>query len=232
MPDYRLQLLIDPSVLPILRATGQRITLARPVNSHSSPSVIWLSFDPLQNCDVRWREEFGIYASTTAVQQGASIAKLSEIGAPVQDGASYSLTATATFNGPSASGGAQRGTYTVKNDLPYQDYPVLTFGLTQSVQVNQVQAVRKPISATPVLSTQMAHMVPFPTVSIWLQSTFPSETIITRIVGRPSVARFGDGVTDLTLKYDPNLGVFAPQPGLAKEQSEHPHVEPIPPLLY
>ena len=77
MPDYRLQLLIDPSVLPIIRAAGQRITLAKPVNSDSSPNVVWLSIDPFQSTEVQWSEEYGIYASTTAVQQGASITKLS-----------------------------------------------------------------------------------------------------------------------------------------------------------
>lgn len=210
MPDYRLQLLIDPADLTIIRNSGQRITLAKPVNSDSSPNVVWLSIDPFQSTEVQWSEEYGIYASTTAVVQGASINKLSETGVPAQDGASYSFTSAATFNGPFSSGGVALGTYGAQNDMPNAAYPVLTFGLTQSALINQKPSDRKPISATPVLATQFASMTPFASVYIWLQSQFSSETIITRITGKTSKARFGGGVTDISLKYDPNLGVFVP----------------------
>jgi len=191
MPDYRLQLLIDPADLTIIRAAGQRITLAKPVNSDSSPNVIWLSIDPFQSTEVQWSEEYGIYASTTAVQQGASITKLSETGVPAQDGAGYTFTSAATFNGPFSGSGVARGSYGAQNDMPNASYPMLTFGLTQSALINQKPTERKPISATPVLSTQFANMTPFSSVYIWLQSQFSSETIITKITGKTSKARFG-----------------------------------------
>lgn len=209
MPNYRLQLQIDPVDLAIIRASGQRITLAKPVNSDSSPNVVWLSIDPFQSTEVQWSEEYGIYSSTTAVQQGASITKLSETGVPAQDGATYSFTSAATFNGP-FGGGVAPGTYGAQNDMPYSSYPVLTFGLTQSALINQKPSERKPISATPVLATQFAAMTPFSSVYIWLQSQFSSETIITKITGKTSKARFGGAVTDINMKYDPMLGVFVP----------------------
>ncbi|MCQ4166517.1 hypothetical protein [Tahibacter harae] len=225
MPDYRLQLLIDPADLNVIRAAGQRITLAKPVNSDSSPNVVWLSIDPFQSTEVQWAEEYGIYASTTAVQQGASITKLSETGVPAQDGATYSFTAGATFNGP-FGGGVPRGTYGAQNDMPNSNYPMLTFGLTQSALINQKPVERKPISATPVLATQFASMTPFTSVYIWLQSQFASETIITKIVGRTSKARFGGGVTDLSLKYDAGLGVFVPVSAAGKAvKADHDSVE-------
>ncbi|MBN8738755.1 MAG: hypothetical protein BGP24_12550 [Lysobacterales bacterium 69-70] len=232
MPDYRLQLLIDPTDLSVIRTAGQRITLAKPVNSDSSPNVIWLSIDPFQSTEVQWSEEYGIYASTTAVQQGASITKLSETGVPAQDGASYSFTSAATFNGPFSSGSVARGSYGAQNDMPNSNYPMLTFGLTQSALINQKPAERKPISATPVLATQFANMTPFSTVYIWLQSQFSSETIITKITGKTSKARFGGGVNDLSLKYDANLGVFVPVSAQGKALADHPNVELSTPLLF
>ena len=109
---------------------------------------------------------------------------------------------------------------------------MLTFGLTQSALINQKPAERKPISATPVLATQFANMTPFSTVYIWLQSQFASETIITTITGKTSKARFGGGVNDLALKYDPNLGVFVPVSAQGKLMAEHPNVELSTPLLF
>lgn len=220
MPSYRLQLLIDKNDLPIIKGAQQRITLAKPVSS-TSPNVIWQSIDPFVSTEVAWEEQYGIYASTVAVREGATITKISETEIPAQDGAYYSFTPATVFNGP-FSGGVERGSYKAVNDVPYSEYPMLTFGLTQSALINQKPSDRKPISATPVLATQSATMTPFTNVHIWLQSTFSSETIITKIVGSSSVARFGGKVTDITLKYDPNLGVFvaASPKGLLQHDSE------------
>jgi hypothetical protein len=148
MPNYTLQLLIDAKDLPIIKAAGQRITLAKPVNS-SSPNVIWLSVDPFQSTEISWQEQYGIYASTTLIQEGASIAKLSETDFPAQDGAYYTFTTGNVFTGPD-QGSVQPGSYGAQNNTDYSTYPVLTFGLTQSAMVNQVNAERKPLSATPV----------------------------------------------------------------------------------
>lgn len=210
MPDYRLQLQIDPADLAIIRGSGQRITLAKPVSADSSPNVVWLSIDPFESTDVEWSEEYGIYASTVAVVQGATISKLSETGIGAQDGANYSFTSAAVFNGPFPGGGVPAGSYGARNDMPSSNYPLLTFGLTQSALINTVPQSRKPISATPVLATQQAVMTPFSSVYIWLQSQFTSETIITTITGRSAKAVFGDGVTDIGLKYDATIGAFLP----------------------
>lgn len=209
MPNYRLQLLIDNDVLPIIKGAGQRITLAKPVSS-GSPNVIWLSIDPFSSTEVSWEEQYGIYASTTAIQQGAEITKLSETDFPAQDGAYYALNWAAVFNGPFPGEKVPRGSFGAQNDVPFNQYPSLTFGLTQNALINQKAADRKPISATPVLATQFAAMTPFTNVYIWLQSTFASETIITTITGQHTVAKFGGDVNNITLKYEPSLGVFVP----------------------
>ncbi|MBN8884895.1 MAG: hypothetical protein J0I77_04205 [Rudaea sp.] len=222
MPSYRLQLLIDKEVLPIIKGAGQRITLAKPVNS-SSPNVIWQSIDPFVSTEVQWDEQYGIYASTVQMTDGATITKMSETDIPAVDGAYYSFTSATVFTGPFGGGSVPKGSYKANNDVPFSSYPALTFGLTQTALINQQPADRKPISATPVLATQSAMMTPFTNIYIWLQSTFKSETIITQITGNYSVAKFGGSVTDLVLKYDPNLGIFAPASkgtALLQEDSE------------
>lgn len=224
MPDYNVKFLIDNNDLQIIRASGQRLTLAKPLDA-ASPNVIWLSIDPFASTDVEWTEEYGIYASTTQVSQGARISKLSESAFPAQDGAYYSFTSAAVFNGPFTGNGVGRGSYGAQNDMPSSSYPVLTFGLTQTALVNQQPAERKPLSATPVLATQFANMTPFTIVYAWLQAQFASETIITQITGKTTKIRLGGGVNEMTLKYDPGLGVFVPVTSSGKLNAKSELVE-------
>lgn len=229
MTAYSLQLLIDPQDLALLYAAGQRITLAKATHS-GPPNVAWLVFDPLQSNTVQWMEEYGLYASTTSLQQGAMIAQLAQSGMPAQSGASYSFTSAAMFNGPFPGG--PPGAYRVQNDMPGSIYPMPTFGLIQSAQVNGVYLAGKPVSAWPVLATQALTFTPANSIYIWLQSMFGSATIVTQIIGRVTIARFGGNVTELTLKYDAGSGQFVQQPGLAKAQAEEAHVELVQPGFY
>jgi len=207
--NFSIKFLIDPKDLTFIKAAQQRITLAKPVNSEN-PSVIWLSIDPFQSTDVEWTEEYGIYASTTMIAEGASITKLSETPFPAQDGAYYTLSSATVFNGPFPGGGVARGSFGAQNDVPNSAYPLLTFGLTQSALINKAPVERKPVSATPVLATQFANMTPFTIVYAWLQSQFSSETIITRITGKAAKITLGGSVTSVTMKYSPELGMFVP----------------------
>lgn len=230
MPDYSLKFLIDQKDLVIIKGAQQRITIAKPVGG-GSPNVIWLTIDPFQSTDVAWTEEYGIYASTTQIMNGASISKLSESGTAV-DGAYYALTAATVFNGPFTGSGVLRGTYAAQNDVPHSEYPVLTFGLTQNALVNQKPVDRKPLSATPVLAGQFTQMTPFTTVYAWLQAQFTSETIITKITGKSAKVTLGGGITDLTLKYNPELAMFVPVTDQGKFQMEHSAVQLLTEAVY
>jgi len=221
MPDYTLTLNIDPVDLAIIKGAQQRITLAKPVGN-GDPNVVWLSIDPFQSTAVEWVEDYWIYASTTAVVEGASISKLSEVTpGPALDAGYYPFTSAAMFNEIQPSSSIPKGTFAANNDMPYSQYPALTFGLSQSALVNKKKADRKPISAQSVLATQQAQMTPFTNIHVWLQSRFASETIITKIVGKSSVAKFGGGVNEITLKYDPDRGIFLPVAGQGLIETGH-----------
>ena len=43
-------------------------------------------------------------------------------------------------------------TFASNNNMPYNQYPMLTFGLSQSAMISKKPAERKPISAQAVLS--------------------------------------------------------------------------------
>ena len=216
MPNYSLTLNIDPADLNVIKAAGQRITLAKPVGA-GDPNVIWLSIDPFQSTTVEWKEDYWIYSSTTAVSQGAAISKLSEVTpGPALDAGYYPFTPAATFGVFQNDPGVNSGTFAAVNNMPYAQYAALTFGLSQSAMVNKTLAERKPISAQLVPSQNQIQMTPFTTVYVWLQSQFASETIITKITSNTAITKFGGGVSDITLKYDPTRGVFMPGTGAAK----------------
>lgn len=208
---FTLNLNIAPQVLSIIKAAGQRITLAKPVGN-GDPNVIWLSIDPFQATSVEWTEEYWIYASATEVSPREKISKLSEVTpGPAFDAGYYPFTSAAVFNPIVPTTDIPKGTYAADNDMPFINYPALTFGLSQSALVNQQPNERKPISAQTVLATQRIEMTPFTNVHIWLQSEFASETIIESIVGNSVVAKFGGGIDNISLAYDPNRGIFVPE---------------------
>jgi hypothetical protein len=230
MANYSVKFLVDNQDLTVIKGAQQRITLAKPVNG-GTPNVIWLSIDPFASTDIAWTEEYGIYASTTAITNGVTIDKLSETAGPAIDGAYYSLTTATVFNGPFSGEGVVKGTYAARNDVPSSAYPMLTFGLTQTALVNKQAAERKPLSATPVLATQFAEMTPFTIVYAWLQSQFTSETIITKITGKSAKVTLGGGVSTMTLKYNPELGMFVPVNQQGKF-AEHAAVELLAPAMF
>ena len=211
MPDFTLTLNIDPETLKIIKAAQQRITLAKPVGS-GDPNVVWLSIDPFQSTTVEWTEDYWIYASTTQIAEGATISKLSEVTpGPALDAGYYPFSSAAVFNDFVKTNEIPRGTFAANNDMPASNYPFLTFGLSQSALVNKKKAERKPISAQLVLPTQQSKMTPFTNIYIWLQSQFSSETIITKITGKSAVAKFGGGVSEITMAYDLDRGIFVPE---------------------
>lgn len=208
MPNYSLKLNIPTEALSVIKQAGQRIMLAKEVSSCNGPNVVWLSIDPFESTDVEWTENYGIYAATSEASHGATISRLSETPFPAIDGVSYTLSSHAIFESPEPDACVPRNSFGARNEMPYADYPSLVFGLSQSALVNKRPVERKPISATPVLSSQSVVMTPYQNVHIWLQANFESETIITRIEGRDSVARFGGEVNALSLTYDTTRGEF------------------------
>jgi hypothetical protein len=208
--QFSLSLNIDSQSLNYIKAAPQNIVIAKPVAS-SNPNVAWLSFDPFGSNTVTWDESYGIYASTTQFQNGATINKMSEAPYPAQDGTLYTLTPSAVFTGPSTSGNPPpAGTFEVINNMPPSQYPALTFGLEQKATVNGSAQQATPLNAQVVLATQTAMFTPLTTVFVWLQANLSSGTMITQVIGKASIVTFGNGVADQSLSYDPNTGMFVP----------------------
>ncbi|WP_269583055.1 hypothetical protein [Roseibium sp. Sym1] len=226
MTSYQLQLNIDMETLRYIKAAQQRITLARTVSS-SEPSVVWLTFDPFAANMIEWAEDFWLYASNTQMTSGASILKLSELTpGPALDAGYYPFTAAAVFNQFVGSSDIPQGSFAINNDMPPSSYPALTFGLSQTANVNGQVTERKVISAQMVLANQTLLLTPTTRVYVWLQSQFTSGTAIGKIIGKYTVATFGGGVSEISMTYDPNRGIFVPSNAALSDQGNVLHVEP------
>jgi hypothetical protein len=230
MSRYSLNLQIDPQSLSMLRATGQRITVGRSVNG-APPNVAWIVFNPLASNSVTWEDQYGLYASTTGLTNGATITQMSAVSPPARDASIYRFQPSMTFSGPTP-GGAPAGSYGIQNEAPPSGMPMLTFGLTQSAMVNGAGTPSQPVSATALLSQMMAVLTPTSTIHVWLQSMFGSSTFVSNITAPTTKVTFGGNVTSQTLAYDPNRGVFVPASVRASESAETDHVEVSEPSLH
>ncbi|WP_019962468.1 hypothetical protein [Woodsholea maritima] len=205
--EYTLALDIAPADLDVIKNAGQKITLMKRT-SNSSANVIWLTIDPFQSNTVQWQEDYWMYASNTVYANGSTISKLSETSpGPAQDGMMYTF-ANNNFSEPAKAPDVPSGTFAAVNQVSYQQYPSLIFGLAQSAMVNELPVDRKPISARPVLSTQHVAITPYTIVDVFLQGHFESETIITNVIGSLASARFGGSVNTIRMTYSPTVGVF------------------------
>lgn len=207
--NFELTLHFNPNDLRNVSNANQKVALAKPTIG-GTVEVLWVDFAPLENNTITWSENYSIYASTTSLAApGTVITKKSEVaGGSASTGALYLFENNGTFSGPTVDRNVGNSTFSVRNDMSYERYPYLTFGLLQSAEVNAKPEINRPISATSVLATQTIRMTPLTNVYIWLEAHFSSSSIITTVEGNKSSATFGGGVDSIALVYDPKTGKF------------------------
>lgn len=230
MARYTLNLQIDSQSLSMMYAAGQRITLARSL-ANAPPNVTWIVFNPMQMNTVTWDDTYGLYASTTNIANGATIQQMSIVPPPARDAAIYPFQPSLIFGNPTP-GGPPPGSYAIQNAVPPSSWPMLTFGLTQDATVNGVSTSPRPVSATPMMSQMVSTLTPTETITLWLQSSFGSSTVVTNILGPTTRVNYGGSVTSATLRYDPNRGVFVPASALTAANTEANPVEISEPSLF
>lgn len=212
----KLKLLVDKEDLRTLLAAQLRITLAKTINQNA-PLLTWVTFYSRELATAEWSEDYWIYASTTKIERGAMITKLTEVNpGPAQTGGYYQLTPAATFSEYHQSTSTPATDYMAYNSMPYSQYQMLTFGLSQSITVNDFLADRLPFWAENVPATYQVNFTPNSGIYIWLQNNFDSGMVfstqqqMSSSAGLRTLVRFLPGVDVITLKYDPNMGVFMP----------------------
>ena len=209
MPTFTLNTTFTQDALTMLYATGTNVVVAKPSSGGSSPNVAWIAFRPLIANGMTWEEKYGIYCSTSGIQNGALLTQMSQAPFPAGDGQKYPLTA-AGFFGPPQTGGSP-GSYTATNqynNLAPNGPGFLTFGLFQNANVNGTAMTSNAVSAAPVPYQSTAVMTPFTTIYLWTQSQVVSNTVVTSVTSVQTQVVFGGSITTISLNFDPTTGGF------------------------
>lgn len=180
--NYQINISIDNQGLQTIYNNGLYVTLVKSVVSQpvaqGNLPIAWVAFQPLQQNQVSWQEQFTMYATTTVLQAGATIVMTSQTNTPVQTGWTYTFE-QGQFNG--VSGGSQ-STFNLAN----QQNGNFNFGLAQQAIVNNVQ-VTAPLNAIPVPYNMSATFTPLETISLFLASYSNNGSVISQVASNALV---------------------------------------------
>jgi hypothetical protein len=161
----------------------------------------------MQANTLSWSEQYGIYASTSGVTNGAVLTQLSSVPVGAAMNKLYTLEESAVISGP-VSGGAPNSFALLNKYNNSTGY--MTVGLFQDANVNGTKITGNALSAAPVLLSSTAVMTPYTTVYIWLQSQVISNTVVTTVTSPMTQLNFGGGVNEISVAYDSASGTFLP----------------------
>jgi hypothetical protein len=213
MPKYTLELSFAQNDLETIKGAQENIIVAKPVgNAEGTPNVAWLSINPLEGNQIKWTEDYAMYASTFQIQSGASIVQTSATSYPAEDGVCYKFDANGAFSGQtSAPEPVATGSYGALND--YTALPAMTFGLTQSATTTSGNFTLQPLNAQSVPQNQQVVFTPFTTVWVWLEAQLSSGVVLTSVFSKVAVVTFGGTVNTQALTYSASHGQFEPNAG-------------------
>jgi hypothetical protein len=216
MSTFKLQIAFSDAELKAIYESDTRVIVAKPSKDGNDPNVAWQVFKPFQANTLAWKEEYGIYASTSEVKNGAQLSQLSSVPVGASMNKLYVLEDNATITGPLSGGEAHSYALTNKYSggiIPGTDDPnkrIMTVGLFQDANVNGTDIKGNAVSAAPVLLASTAIMTPYTTVYIWLQSEVKSNSVVTTVTSVKTALTFGGGKNSISVTYDAPSGKFLP----------------------
>lgn len=182
MATYKLNLSIGEDDVRQLNNLGRKIVIVKCTEEDTVASsgeiitgVAWITFKPWQQTLVKWQNSFAVYASDTDIQSGATITTQA-IRNAVPSVKLYSFTPNNIFE-ESSKLDTHDNTYYVNNNCG--DNEVYTFGLAQSVTVQNKHFDMNPINAVHVLNKDHAYFTPIEKVKIFIQSNARDSKVIT-----------------------------------------------------
>ncbi|KDM90239.1 hypothetical protein [Photobacterium galatheae] len=199
MSSYNLNINIDSNDVRIINQSQQKIVLVKTVGGSSGSKVAWVTFSPFEHNEVSWTEQYGVYASSTQVQNGAEIYKTSAVN-PATSEVVYPFE-NGTFGSPQSGG--QTNSYGISNQYSQG----FTFGLAQSVTANGNVYDASPLNAVPVLSKQNAIFTPVEKLEVYLQANFNNGVVISQVSSSALALDFTNN-SNITIRYDATLGKF------------------------
>jgi len=221
--QFNLKTVFTNEQLNILYVTGTNVVVGKPSDGRST-NVAWQVFKPMQANLFSWKEEYGIYASTADIRNGAVLSQLSNTPIGSEMGKQYILQDYGMIVGP--MGGGYPNAFVLLNQ--FGSKPYMTAGLYQNSTINGSDRIGNAVSATPVLMQSAAVMSPSTTLHIWLQSQVVSNSVVTTITSPITELKFGGNVTEISITYDSATGKFVPVKSGALKSASEPlnYIEP------
>jgi len=205
MPNYRLNVKFNENDLRTIYKANEKVVIAKHTAGNADSQVAWISFKPFMENTIDWSDEFAVYASTTDIENGASINKLSDKDAEAR--LLYQFK-EGIFQDATPQAALGDNTYSLSNQM--NDYAGLTFGLAQNVNVNGEAFVNHPINALYLPYGQSANMTPIERIDIYLNSDVEIGTIISHISSIVLPVEYRETETVHTIQYEGSTGVFFP----------------------
>lgn len=202
MSSYNLTIQIPSDVVGNLHAAGQKVAIVKEVGNSSGTQVIWVCFLPFENNQVSWESEYGVYASNTLVQEGATINKISAVD-PASAGLFYPFV-NDIFGSPITPGPGNNN-YGIVNESSQE----FTFGMAQSVSANGNPFSASPLNAVSVRSNQKVFFTPTEIVKVFFSGNFNEGQIIRNIPGEALTVDLTNNPNP-TIKFDWASGTFIP----------------------
>ncbi len=205
MAKYRLNVSFNENDLRTIYNANERVVIVKHTAGNADSQVAWVTFRPFMENTIDWSEDFAIYASSTNIENGATINKLSDKDAATKiqyqflDGIFQNAT-------PQASLGDN--TYSLSNQM--SDYAGLTFGLAQSVNVNGEAFVNHPINALYLPYGQNVNMTPIEKIDIYLKSDVEEGTVISHISSVVMPVEYTEAESVHSILYSGAAGKFIP----------------------
>jgi len=196
MTSYTLALEFEDSGLDLLHSAGEKVVIFKAVGStNGGSSAVWMTFKPAEHNVVRWTESYGLYASNTHVQNGATIDILSNTAA--QQGMVYTFNDSLYFASPIPNSDPNlTNSYSLVNNSGQS----FTFGLSQTVLVNG-QQVSSVLNAVTVPNGQRASFTPIIALTVGASATLNNGAIATDLSSFKTTVPYESGATSAKVKF-------------------------------
>jgi len=169
-----------------------------------SSQVVWVCFKPALVNTITWQENYGLYASNTQVQNGATISIESSVDNAQTGDLRYPFNASNYFDPPITDTSAPAAYSLVNNSGS-----TFTFGLLQQVTVNGA-TTSQIINAATVPNGQRADFSPQVTLSIGVSGSLNNGVVVSNISSIPYTAQYNPAATSHSIAYQSLNSLFIP----------------------
>lgn len=203
--QFEVNITIDQTGVSNINSSGQTVTLvqsvvADPLATGNLP-IAWLAFSPLEENQITWTADYSIYATTTQIQSGATIAMTSQTSGAAQLGWLYTFQ-NGIFTG-AAGGGAS--TYNAQNSMS----STFGMGLAQAAVVNNVNTFA-PLNVSTVMANESASFTPEVQLSIFLSSAINNGSVLSQVAGNAYSFTLSSQSPTINLGFNDTSNTFYP----------------------